>query len=69
MNQSIEANQSINPKRKRGEESKAILEYVPSPDAEERLLQAYEMIFKDIPSGEVIGPSEDPKPGEQQRLF
>ena len=63
MNQSIEPHQGTNPKSKREEEHRVIWEYEPTPDAEERLLQAYEMIFEGILSEEFTDPTEDPKPG------
>jgi hypothetical protein len=65
----MKPNQGTNPKSKREEELKVIWEYEPTPDAEDRLLRAYEMIFEDILSEEFTDPSEDPKPGDQQRLF
>jgi hypothetical protein len=69
MNQSIEPSQSPEPRPKSEEQAKAILEYITAHDAEERLLQAYELIFKDMLSGEFNDPSEAAKSGEQQKLF
>jgi hypothetical protein len=69
MSKTIEPDHNKASEGKGREDLKAIWEYVPTADAEERLLEAYSMLLEKILDDPAFGILDDAKPGEQQRLF